>query len=804
MNRLNQPDFAPGQSMNDPFGSDPFSSGSGGFGSDPFSSGGGSDPFSSGGGGFGSDPFGGGGGFGNDPFGGGFGSDPFGSGGGDPFAMNGFGGMNMQNGQQGQQPQTDEEKFWDAAGKAGKGTVNFVKDITASFGQVTPLYWTNYGATVTKISVVVIVLGIIGKMFGLSCGLNISIGACLALAVGICCWLLPMEKAKTCTDKYKDGALPTQDNSTPQVDNSNSFGSDFGSDFGVSDFSSDFGSSSNDDFGSFGDDSDDSYTESEEDDEDWDSYSNDEPEVQADEGMSAEDALSQFQTIDKGMYTRQYLYETFTKVLPTVKPDFDRTTDVDEDSDEFLYWGEKLREAAEVAGCKEDFLPELSSVKKNIFTFILTCDRPTGFKSDAVTKELANIYAYQDGEMNDKVYATYVNVGKNCIITIFNGTTESITIKDTYTQIEKFVLDSKNYIPVVLGVDQMGKVICCDFKKIESCIIAGMPRSGKSWTVQSVITQMCAYVPPTELNFYIIDPKADTSDFKSFTLPHVKKFACRYTQETGNVVNPDKPKILDTLDYIVNKEAPRRKKMIGDSGCVNIWDFRTKNPDVALPLLYVIIDEAVTLAEDMNKEDKSIYQSYVTQVITQFPNLGIRAFLIPHVVKNDIIKKTATDSMKCRISVNGSPEHIESSTGTKAKDFKYKLSHVGDMAVYMPDISRNTMFVHSAILSTSNEKNNEIFDYLRRVWNKLEPNETVGSVAVVGQEIADQKELLAEVNSLDNADDIIDFDDVSSDVSETSSVFTNTNDDGLSSFDDKSSAFTNAFDDDDAFDNLLD
>lgn len=725
-NRINQPEFPPTQSSDDSiFNPSPINSQTGG-------DMGNNDIFSTGTGG----------GTGNGAF--------------DIFNTNPVGDPSMMT-QQGLQQQSGngqdiEDKFFKAVGEGAKETANFFKDFGKSFQGLPFSYWQHYGRIVMIVGIVFFFIGIVGRIAGWKSGLQCAIGGCLAGAIGVFTFLAMTEKVKNSDDSNEpvfDGESQIQDTMNAMPDDfgfegeQESWGSDSGDGWGDTgdDWENDSDWSDTDDYGDdYGDD-----------DGDWDFDSVNQG---ADEGMNADEAFNSIQDVPMGMYTRQYLYDNFCKVLPTITPGFSHMVDIDEDDDEFLYWGDKLREAAQVAGCKEDYLPELSRLQKNLFTIILTCDRPNGFSGEKVSAELANIYAYKDdGSLDDKVYATFVNVGMSCIITIFSGNTEMITVKDTYSEVRDFILDSKNYIPVVLGVDQLGKVICCDFKKIESCIIAGMPRSGKSWTVQSVITQMCAFVPPSELIFYIIDPKAETSDFRSFKLPHVKKFACRYTQETGGIVNPDKEEILATLDYIVNKEAPRRKKMIGSADCVNIWDYRKKYPDVKLPLLYVIIDEAVTLAEDMGKEEKRVYQGYVTQIITQFPNLGIRAFLIPHVVKNDIIKKTATDSMKCRISVNGSPDHIESSTGTKQKDFKFKLSHVGDMAVYMPEIQRQTMFVHSAILSDSNEKNNDIFDYLRRCWAKFEPDEVADSVAAKADIEKENKALLDDFDKKFNDDD---------------------------------------------------
>lgn len=307
-----------------------------------------------------------------------------------------------------------------------------------------------------------------------------------------------------------------------------------------------------------------------------------------------------------------------------------------------------------------------------------------------------------------------------------------ITVKDMFDVEKDFMLDSKNIIPVVMGVDPRGKVIKADLRKLESIIIAGMPRSGKSWLAQAVLTQMCFFVSPKELNIYICDPKEGISDFKMFRPPHVKKFEFK------------DDRIVQLLRNLVKVEAPRRKKIIGDAGFVNIWDFKKKYPDVHLPVVYVMIDEIVTLASRMDKETNQEFRMLLRELISQLPALGIRAFLIPHVLNNDIIEKKTSDLVPCRISVMGSADHIEKVTGAKPKDFPYKLAIEGDMAVKLPLVNPNVMYMHGVVLTDDNNKNMEIFDYMRRIWSTLEPDEVTNSQAIFGEYDAYCDKLLKE------------------------------------------------------------
>lgn len=767
-NRLSPPEFAPGQDPSFGGDDDLFSSNISSMNSGQ--SFGGADTFSS-------SPIMGGG----DIFGG-SGSIFGGAGGiGSPMGNS----LNPQSQQQGNGVLSqDEEKFWNTLSKGATNTYDASKDIFNSFKGITPLFWSRSGFTTMKVSIAFIAIGIVARLFGWKSGLDLAIGGCLSAATGAIMWFGFSDKARKFCSEYVDENNTKQNFSSPpeSIPMSEPV-NDFGGDSWDNSFSNEPAWGDSDE-----DEDEEDYDMSSSDDEDDDIW-NIEDEDKAEDGMSTEDALNSLTEVPQGMYTRQYLYDAFMKRLPKMKPDFSVMKSIDEDDDMFLATEEKLQEAAGVAGCKEDFLPTLISLEENLFVLRITCDRPNGFKPDNVATELANIYAYNNGTFNPGVYAKADAVGAKCVITIFKGATAMISTKDMILQVEDFFLDSNNYMPVVLGTDQLGNVIHADFKKVESVLITGMPRSGKSWFVQNILTQMCALTSPSELNIYICDPKDDISDFKSFCLPHVKKFV----SGDDNIVN--------TLRKVVKEEAPRRKRIIGDAKCVNIWDFKDKYPDVKLPIIYVLIDEVVTLAERMEKETKQEFQGLLVELISQLPALGIRAFLIPHVVKNDIIAKTATDLIPCRISVMGDAGHIESSCGTKAKDFPYKLSNKGDMAVRISVISPDTMFVHGPALTSSNPENNQMFDYLRRVWAKLESDSVMDSVAK-NSDIDNAQHDLLNFDPTEE-DDNIEFEPDSSSTNqssgdvEVSELFTNSNERNMSGFNE--GAFNMFKDDDDDF-----
>ena len=648
-----------------------------------------------------------------------------------PFApgAQGLPGMPGMNPNAAQPPKSTEDIIFDKTKDALVGSFNYIKDITNSLRDTTPLFWTIYGYKMMIVSGVFAGLGIISRLFGYKPGFTIFITSFVLAFLGAFLWLMTSDSAKKCTSKYKTDNTEVAPPPTPL---DTTFGTSPLGDSNVTGF--DFSECDEDEV-------EEDYEDEEYEDEDYE-----EPVAPP---MSIEDALDNFQVIDRGMYTRQYLYDTFVRVLPNLCPNFTKVETFEEDDDKFLYWDEILTDAAEITGLKEEEIPVLQMLEETLFSVRLTTTRTAKMKPDLLAQECATAYAHaayvDDEEKRAGVFAKAEVVRKDCIITIFTGKSHMVSLRDMYGQCKDWVLNSKNYMPVVLGINEAGKVIYTDFKNVESMITAGMPRSGKTWEIQAIITQLSALLSPKEINFYILDPKAGTSDFKAFKVPHVRKFACRYRNANGDIVNKEYLGVLETLRDLVNKEAPRRKKLLGDADCVNIKDFKDLHPDVELPYIFVIIDEMVTLAS-MEKEDCKEYMTYLDQIVTQFPNLGIRAMFIPHRVTNQIISKTAYANIKSRISVKGSPDHIEATTETKPKDFPYKLTNTGDMALSMDTVSAKTLYMHGVVLTDSNAGNMKLFDYIRRIWAKLEPD--VQCITYNPQGVSDTAQRATPVNNV--------------------------------------------------------
>lgn len=430
--------------------------------------------------------------------------------------------------------------------------------------------------------------------------------------------------------------------------------------------------------------------------------------------------------VPAGQYTRQYLLETFLKVLPVINPNFHKMEPVYEDSDEFMMFDGYLRDASIQTGVTGDKLDEiyLESVESNPFVIRLTVTRPAGIKEQEIADGVADCYKRDEHgsviEEREGCYASVdIQVGRFAI-NIFKCANVMVSLGDVLKNKYDWVSNPKVIMPLFWGVNEMGKVYCYDGIKAGngSMLISGEGRSGKSWKGQSLIAQMSMFMSPKEVNFYFFDNKGKLSDYYylSTKLPHVKGFC------------GDPLKYVSEIQKVLEREKPIREKAIHSAGVNNINDYNKLNPTNKLPYIYIVVDEMAAAMKELDAYDKELHKQFnslMLSVITNLPYFGIRLLLFPHRLVDFIIDKTTAQQISCR-SVMGvlDFETLKSALDIRnKKDFPYNLVKPGDMAIRTKDIRNGVAtFTKSEVLSDSETTNRKIFDYIGAVWGKLEPD----------------------------------------------------------------------------------
>ncbi len=426
--------------------------------------------------------------------------------------------------------------------------------------------------------------------------------------------------------------------------------------------------------------------------------------------LPMEEVVKDLDRINPEMYTRQFLYERFSSFIPRRNPNFNKMTELSEHSEVFLKLETILREACRQVGIKENNLPMIEKLEENNFIYRIIFNRKGITNTQKIAEEVANSYKYDDmgRVIHEASYARVIEFSNTVIITLFKGTNALVSLGDIFPVVKDFILDTNNMFPIVLGIDEMGQPLYQDFKRIESVIISGLIRSGKSLTMQSIVTQMCMFNSPKELNIHIMDLKDGVSDFQGIKTPHIQSFS-RKPEDCLNIIR-----------YIVNEIGPQRAEFLKSYGEINILDFKENHPDVEFPFIYVVIDEMMKLAEAMTKDEKYEFQGLLSSLISMMPALGVRAILIPHRIVNDVISKNSYSLVPCRINVRGKNEELQKALGITQNNFGYVLNNPGDAGIIIQGYKGGKpFFCHSAVLSEKREEVKKTFELINIVWGKV-------------------------------------------------------------------------------------
>lgn len=645
--------------------------------------------------------------------------DSFGGMGGDLGSLGGSvqGGFSNTNSHSPQSLTATEDKIIDGAVMVGKHAFNGSKELFNGIHDGikgnNAFYWTVYGKKVMVVGVVISISGVILSLMGLvsniSRGLDVLIGGLMSLAVGVLIFSLNCDKAREL------GGMEKKESIEPVIYEEEEFSDDIFS--GIDDdlYEEEYSGWGSDD------DEEDIFNDEEEEFDPWSSIDEDDYVESVDEVISSEpvdidEAIESIREIPAHTQTRQYLFEEYSRVLPVINPAFAKLKSISENSDSFIIFDKVLIDASIQVGTNQDKLPQLLELRENQFIIQLKATRPSGLKEEAIANEIANIYSRDEygAVIHEGVYATTSSVGSSYIINIFKGEDSIISLADTYKEVSDFVLDPNIKKPVVMGVNELGKVWYFDAEKVFSYIISGKPRSGKSWSVVSLVLQLCMYSSPREVQFEVFDVKGTSSDFYSMNehLPHFKKF-----ESVGK-------RILQRLRHITTVEADRRKKILNEHDVIAIADLKNKGVDVEMPYLYVLIDEIVGLIGTFTKDEHAEFKDLMNVLITQMPNLGIRLILVPHRVTNDIVPKTTYTNVGCIACVRTDSKEIASTLDITKKDFPYDLTNSGDMALKTGEVNKGkTVFCHGVAVTSSNESNVGIYKFVGSLWGKLEPEE---------------------------------------------------------------------------------
>jgi hypothetical protein len=162
-----------------------------------------------------------------------------------------------------------------------------------------------------------------------------------------------------------------------------------------------------------------------------------------------------------------------------------------------------------------------------------------------------------------------------------------------------------------------------------SAIIIGIPGSGKSVFLNTIITNSALYYSPDELELYLIDfSGVEFNIYAKYALPHAKVIAPESEREFGI-------SILRRL-----RDIGREREMLCRNADVsNIVQYREKKPDAQMPRIVAIVDEFQKFFQtDDGKYEDSISKEakdIITIIIREYRKYGINLILATQTLKGE-------------------------------------------------------------------------------------------------------------------------------------------------------------------------
>lgn len=406
--------------------------------------------------------------------------------------------------------------------------------------------------------------------------------------------------------------------------------------------------------------------------------------------------------------TKKFLWETFKPFFPLLNSRFSETKELDLMSETALSIGAGINQALTTLYPKDepqDLEVKLVKVIESFYSYKVTFTRP---KKKVKPKELADEITTMFRESpEDLSEVELVTIGTNFIATIPKGVTAATTLGDVFQtkQAEDFFL-KKSY-PFVAGIGPLGEIEMLDAKKITSMLIAGKPRSGKSSYVSCLILSLVMMNTPEDVQFLIIDPKDSMLFYTYALLPHV---CGRHNDKEA----------LKILDRVLNGEGERRKKLLHDNGVENIWELRERK-NIKLPVLYVVIDEVVSLMSRAQSEGTAgQMQSLINSILTQLPSSGIGLIMIPH-RSTGILSPTTRMNLAFKAAVMADIDAVKEELGVR--NWTIPLTHPGEIAVnetgyQEPKFVRGPCVVDPS-LPDADYRIRELICNIARTWYKM-------------------------------------------------------------------------------------
>lgn len=150
-----------------------------------------------------------------------------------------------------------------------------------------------------------------------------------------------------------------------------------------------------------------------------------------------------------------------------------------------------------------------------------------------------------------------------------------------------------------------------------TAVVIGIPGSGKSVFLHTIIASAITLYSPRELQLYLLDfSGVEFNVYAKHKLPHARVIAPEAEREFG----------LSILREVF-EEGNRRMALCRENGVTNIVELKRVNPEAAVPRLLVIIDEFQKIFEIENDNISKEANAKIHAIIQEYRKFGINLIL---------------------------------------------------------------------------------------------------------------------------------------------------------------------------------
>ncbi len=219
-------------------------------------------------------------------------------------------------------------------------------------------------------------------------------------------------------------------------------------------------------------------------------------------------------------------------------------------------------------------------------------------------------------------------------------------------------------LTISMGKDVTGRVNVASLDRMPHLLIAGATGSGKSIFINTLIISLLYRNSPSLVRFILVDPKrVELTVYND--IPHLL---------TPVIIEPEKT--INALRW-ATKEMDRRYRILSESGSRNLMSYNTNNPNDAMPMIVIIIDE---LADLMATHSRDV-EGAIVRLSQMARAIGIHLVLATQRPSVNVITGLIKANIPARVAFNVASQ-IDSRTILDMGGAE-KLLGSGDM-LYLP------------------------------------------------------------------------------------------------------------------------